>query len=120
MSESYDCAVVGAGCWGAWTALRLRERGRKVALVEVWGAGNSRSSSGGASRIIRMGYGADEIYTRWSMRSLAGWKELFERVRHPALFVNTGVLWTAGEGHTHMAATRAAFERLRARHMSGD
>jgi len=112
LNKAYDCVVVGAGCWGAWTALRLRERGLRVALVDAWGAGNSRSSSGGASRIIRMGYGADEIYTRWSMRSLAGWKELFERVRRPELCQQTGVLRTAGEGDADVAATRAVFERV--------
>ncbi|MBZ5724441.1 MAG: FAD-dependent oxidoreductase [Acidobacteriia bacterium] len=111
MRKTYDCVVVGAGCWGAWTALRLRERGRRVALVEAWGAGHARSSSGGASRIIRMGYGADEIYTRWAMRSLADWQRLFEQAGQPELFQRTGVLWTARAGHAHIAGTRAVFDR---------
>ncbi|MGD0131647.1 MAG: FAD-dependent oxidoreductase, partial [Bryobacteraceae bacterium] len=62
--------VVGAGVFGAWTALHLRRTGRRVLLLDQYGPGNNRSSSGGESRIIRMNYGADEIYTRWSMRSL--------------------------------------------------
>jgi sarcosine oxidase len=96
----FDCAVVGAGVFGSWTALRLRESGRSVVLVDAFGPGNPKSSSGGASRVIRMGYGADEIYTRWAMRSLAAWQELFER--YPAdLFQHTGVLWTARRGHPH-------------------
>src|SRR5580658_5062019 len=97
----FDCAVIGAGVFGSWTALRLREAGRTVALVDAYGPGNEKSSSGGASRVIRMGYGADEIYTRWSMQSLAAWKELFARIGRPDLFQPTGVLWTALRDHPY-------------------
>ena len=68
-AKNYDAAVVGAGVFGAWTALELARRGKSVVLLEAFGPGHSRSSSGDESRIIRMGYGADEIYTRWSQRS---------------------------------------------------
>src|SRR5215468_9836303 len=94
----YDVAVVGAGVFGAWTALALARRGQRVLLLEAYGPGHSRSSSGDESRIIRMGYGADEIYTRWSQRSLIQWKELFAATGNEALFKNTGVLWMAAAG----------------------
>ena len=68
---TYDIAIIGAGAFGSWTAWWLRRAGKSVVLVDAWGPGHSRSSSGGESRIIRMGYGADEIYTRMAMRSLA-------------------------------------------------
>ena len=108
--------VVGAGVFGSWTALRLRESGRSVALVEAWGPGNPRSSSGGASRVIRMGYGADEIYTRWALRSLIAWKELFARAQCRELFQPTGVLWTASPGHPHAEGTLSTFRKLGIRH----
>lgn len=107
-----DCVVVGAGVFGSWAALRLRQTGRSVALVEAFGPANPKSSSGGASRIIRMGYGSDEIYTRWAMRSLARWKDLFARANRPDLFQRTGVLWTARPGHPHAEGTLAAFRKL--------
>lgn len=91
---TYDVAVIGAGVFGAWAAYHLRQSGRAVILLDAYGPGNSRASSGGESRVIRMGYGPDEIYTRWSIRSLALWKELFDRVKEP-LFHPTGVLWLA-------------------------
>jgi monomeric sarcosine oxidase len=94
---SFDVAVVGAGVFGAWTAYRLQQSGKHVALIDAYGAGNSRSSSGDESRIIRMGYGADEIYTRSAWRSLELWKELFARTGE-SLFHQTGVLWLAHEG----------------------
>src|SRR3954468_9044686 len=87
-----DFVVVGAGVFGVWTAHFLRRRGHTVTLVDAYGAGNTRSSSGDESRIIRMGYGNDTLYTRWAARSLHLWKELFA-ITGDALFINTGVLW---------------------------
>jgi sarcosine oxidase len=92
--STYDIAVIGAGVFGAWTAYQLGASGKRVLLIDAYGAGNSRSSSGDESRIIRMGYGADEIYTRSAQRSLELWKELFTRTVQP-LFHQTGVLWLA-------------------------
>ena len=70
--KSYDAVVIGAGVFGSWTAYWLQRTGLNVALVDAYGAANSRASSGGESRIIRMGYGADEIYTRWANHSTRG------------------------------------------------
>jgi sarcosine oxidase len=110
-TKTYDVAVVGAGVFGAWTALALALRGKRVALLEAYGPGHSRSSSGDESRIIRMGYGADEIYTRWSQRSLHLWKELFAAARNEALFQETGVLWLAEAGNASLEATREVLTR---------
>src|SRR5262244_4567453 len=105
-AKKYDVVVVGAGVFGAWTALALALRGKRVALLEAYGAGHSRSSSGDESRIIRMGYGGDEIYTRWSRHSLDLWKELFTATRQP-LFHETGVLWLAGDDDKYLSDTES-------------
>ncbi|HLW77547.1 MAG TPA: FAD-dependent oxidoreductase, partial [Bryobacteraceae bacterium] len=60
--RGYDAIVIGAGVFGAWTAYFLRKSGASVLLLDAYGAANARASSGGESRIIRMGYGADEVY----------------------------------------------------------
>jgi sarcosine oxidase len=73
--------------------------------VDAYGAANSRASSGGESRIIRMGYGADEIYTRSAMRSLMIWRQFCRRTGQ-SLFHQTGVLWTAAEGDSYTESTR--------------
>ena len=111
MPDIYDAAVVGAGVFGAWCALHLRRTGRSVVLLDAYGAGNSRSSSGGESRIIRMGYGSEEIYTRWAMRSLPMWMDLFHQAGDASLFQRTGVLWTAPENDAHAARTREMLRR---------
>ncbi len=112
MNKSYDAAVIGAGVFGAWTAFRLQSAGLKVALVDAYGAANSRASSGGESRIIRMGYGAEEIYTRWSNRSLDLWLEFFANAGRPELFQKTGVLWMARENDPYTLATIASLKNV--------
>ena len=57
-------------------------------------------------RIIRMGYGADELYTRWSQRSLGQWKEFFAAAKQ-ALFLETGVLWMGSAHDARLRETAA-------------
>jgi sarcosine oxidase len=109
---SYDVAVIGAGVFGVWTAYQLRRTGASVLLLDAYGAGNSRASSGGESRIMRLGYGPDEIYTRSAQRSLQLWQEFFAEFATPTpLFQRTGVLWLAREQDAYCEAT---FSNLRA------
>jgi sarcosine oxidase len=106
----YDICVIGAGAFGSWTAWHLRRAGASVLLVDAWGPGHSRSSSGGESRIVRMGYGADKIYTRMALGSLALWQDLFLRTGRQ-LFHRTGVLWMARQDDPSSTATRQTLER---------
>jgi sarcosine oxidase len=108
--KSYDVAVIGAGVFGAWTAYHLARSGASVALLDAYGPANSRASSGGESRIIRMGYGADEIYTRWSLRALPRWKEIFAQAGRPELFQPTGVLWIAHDRYSYAMDTLTALQ----------
>ena len=55
---------------GAWTALWARRSGREVTLIDAYGAGHPRATSGDETRIIRASHGADVFYTRWSRRAL--------------------------------------------------
>jgi sarcosine oxidase len=108
--KAYDVIVAGAGVFGAWTALHLARRGQRVLLVDAYGPANARASSGGESRIIRMGYGADELYTQWAMRSLLQWKELFASAS-ASLFHETGVLWLGRENDTPLNEMMAVLSR---------
>jgi monomeric sarcosine oxidase len=109
--STYDVAVVGAGVFGAWTAYQLQRSGKRVVLIDAHGPGHSRSSSGGESRIIRMGYGADHIYTRSASRSLSLWQELFARIDQ-RLFHQTGVLWLAHEDDPYPEKCAETLERF--------
>jgi glycine/D-amino acid oxidase-like deaminating enzyme len=84
--------VVGAGAFGGWSALYLLRNGFRVTLIDAWGAGNSRSSSGDETRVIRSTYGGNEFYFDLNVRALALWKEN-EKHLGRKFFFNTGVLW---------------------------
>lgn len=117
VTKTYDVAVIGAGVFGAWTAYSLRRAGAKVVLVDAYGPGNSRASSGGESRMIRLGYGPDEIYTRFAQRSLESWKQLFAEIGPHAvpLFQNTGILWLARERDAYCEAVVSTLQTVGAR-----
>jgi glycine/D-amino acid oxidase-like deaminating enzyme len=85
-------AVIGAGAFGGWTALHLQRAGADVTLLDTWGAGNSRASSGDETRVIRSIYGPDAIYVRLVRRAFDMWRE-FERERGLELYHRTGALW---------------------------
>jgi sarcosine oxidase len=84
--------VVGAGAFGGWTALHLRRLGAQVTLIDAWGAGNTRSSSGGETRVIRAIYGPDRIYPEMVKRSYELWESLDASVEEQ-LYTETGTLW---------------------------
>jgi sarcosine oxidase len=85
-------AVIGAGAFGGWTALHLLEAGARVTLIDAWGPGNSRASSGGETRIMRGTYGPDQPYTQLAARSLKLWQK-YERRWKRRFLHRTGVLW---------------------------
>jgi sarcosine oxidase len=109
-SSTYDVVVVGAGVFGSWTAWHLAKRKLKVLVLDAYGAAHARASSGGETRIIRMSYAADEIYTRWSQRSLVQWKELSAACGQP-LFQQTGVLWLEGSDDLRLRESQATIGR---------
>jgi sarcosine oxidase len=99
--KTYDFVIIGAGVFGAWTAHFLRHNGASVALLDAYGPANSRASSSGETRVIRMGYGPDELYTRWSMRSLPVWREFAARIGRE-IFQQTGVLWLSNDEDAYL------------------
>jgi hypothetical protein len=73
--------VIGAGAWGGWTAYHLRQRGARVTLIDAYGPGNSRSTSGDETRGIRSSYGdraTGELWTPWARAAIERWR-LFEQ-----------------------------------------
>ena len=116
MTPPATVIVIGAGAFGGWTALELRRRGARVTLVDAWGPGHPRASSGGETRIIRATYGTRAVYTKMALRALELW-----RVHDPGrrLLHETGVLWMFGDddsfGHASARVLRdcgASLDRL--------
>jgi glycine/D-amino acid oxidase-like deaminating enzyme len=106
-----DVVVVGAGAFGGWTALHLREMGHAVTMVDAYGPGNGRAASGGETRQIRVGYGDQEIYSRWVLRALEKWKAREQEFDERLLF-RTGRLQLASGWTEELRATAQVFEKL--------
>jgi sarcosine oxidase len=107
MKAMKKIVVVGAGAFGGWTALALVRRGAEVTLVDAWGPGHVRASSGGETRVIRAGYGGRAVYTRMAAHALARWRAHDQQFGR-GLFRQTGALWLApdtGDGAAFAAAT---------------
>src|SRR5947209_2132127 len=114
-SANAEIVVVGAGAFGGWTALYLREMGLSVTLIDQYGPGNSRATSGGESRQIRAGYGEREIYTRWVLQAFERWQAR-EVEWGTKLFFRTGQLTLAREWSKELTDTRNVFDRLGVRY----
>jgi glycine/D-amino acid oxidase-like deaminating enzyme len=67
--------VVGAGAWGGWSAYWLQKAGCQVTLIDKNEPGNTFSGSGGKTRVIRMAYGGNEVYTQMVERSFQLWDD---------------------------------------------
>jgi glycine/D-amino acid oxidase-like deaminating enzyme len=88
--------VIGAGAFGGWSALQLAQRGANATLLDAWGPGNSRASSGGETRTIRATYGPTQIlYMKMVARALQLWQENEQRW-NLKLFFRSGALRMAG------------------------
>ena len=111
MKPKPHIAVIGAGAFGSWTALRLLEHGARVTLLDAWGPGNSRASSGGETRVMRGAYGPDQPYTELATRALKLW-EKYERHWKRQFLHRSGVLWMAAGQDD--AFERGSVEMLRA------
>jgi len=106
-----DVVVVGAGVMGAWTALQARRQGWRTTLLDAFGAGNSRATSGDESRIIRSSHGADSLYSRWSREARETWTALGEAAGE-RFFVPAGALWFAHAADGFEAASEATLRDL--------
>ncbi|HKY32968.1 MAG TPA: FAD-dependent oxidoreductase [Candidatus Polarisedimenticolia bacterium] len=104
--------VVGAGILGLWSALRLRQAGWEVEVVDGWEPGHPRATSGDENRVIRCGYGGARLYAGWAARALAAWRAA-ESEWGTRLLHRCGVLWMAASARAE-PYLRSSLEDLRA------
>jgi sarcosine oxidase len=111
--------VIGAGAFGGWTAYWLRVLGAQVTLVDAYGAGNTRATSGDETRGIRTAYGQRELWTRWASESIRRWKAWdaeWSGALHQRHFFTTGDLILRPEWDTFLEDTRATWEKVGVRY----
>lgn len=83
-------AVAGGGIFGLGAALELRRRGHEVTLVDPGPLPHPLAESTDISKIVRLDYGPDLLYTELAERSLEGWRRWDEGEQRP-LFHETGI-----------------------------
>ena len=116
--QTPDIAVVGAGAFGAWTALNLQQSGAQVTLIDQYGPANSRATSGGETRGVRTSYGSRGtglLWTRWaseSIRHWLAWDELWQDMLLPRVFFTTSDLIMRDEWDDFMEGIRNAWDQL--------
>ena len=103
--------VVGAGAFGGWTALYLQRAGVQVTLVDAWGPGNARASSGGETRLIRTIYGSTRNYVEMAARALVLWRD-WDNATGRRFYRRTGVLWMTGADDSYVRESLPALRDL--------
>src|SRR5690606_32644620 len=107
--------VVGAGAFGGWTALNLRRQGANVMLVDMYGPGNARATSGDETRGVRTAYGDKELWTRWASEAVRRWRaasEEFDRDLGAPVYFQTGDLIMRADWDSFMTQTREVWDRI--------
>lgn len=104
-------AVIGAGVFGSWSAWFLAARGHRVTLIDAFGPANARASSADHSRVIRCGYGADAIYSRWAHQAFDDWHWLSTESGR-ALVERSGALFMGGAGNAYVDASLQTLRSL--------
>jgi sarcosine oxidase len=111
VTPTSDVVVVGAGAMGAWTALRCRRAGWSTTLIDAFGAGHPRATSGDETRILRSSHGADAFYARWAREARTAWQAFGEETGQ-RLFHEVGMLWFALREDGFEAASLATLRSL--------
>lgn len=115
-SDLPDVVVIGAGAFGGWTAFHLRRMGASVVLVDQYGPGNSRATSGDETRGIRSSYGERELWVQLANQAIDRWTEWEEEWASPFklhLFFNTGDLILRPESEdSFIVHNRASWDKL--------
>jgi len=111
--SSADVVVIGGGAWGGWTSLYLRQMGAKVTLVDAYGPGNARSTSGDESRGVRSSYGdrseTPDLWMLWARESMKRWKQFdteWGRDLRLNLFHTTGDLILRPDWEPYLVKTK--------------
>ena len=111
---SRSILVVGAGIFGLTAAWELRIRGWDVEVIDPGPIPRATAASTDVSKVIRMDYGSDELYTRMAEHALAGWDRWNTRWT-PPLYHEDGFLVLSAGVMQPGGFERDSFDVLRAR-----
>ena len=89
--SSYDFVVVGAGIYGVTTALKLKEEGHTVAILNPDTIPHHLAASTDISKAVRVEYGSDLEYMDMAAECVEGWRDWNDLYRE-TLYHETGYI----------------------------
>ncbi|MDQ2653510.1 MAG: FAD-dependent oxidoreductase [Chloroflexota bacterium] len=93
MAVNESALVVGCGIFGLTAALELDARGIAVTMLDAGTVPHPLASSTDISKVVRIEYGADELYTRMAEDARAGWLDWNSRLFAVPLYHETGAVF---------------------------
>ena len=91
MAATQSIVIVGAGVFGLTAALELRARRWPVTVIDPGPVPTPTAAATDISKVVRMDYGADELWTELGRQSLTRWRG-WNRELGEALFHEDGFL----------------------------
>jgi sarcosine oxidase len=113
--ETYDLAVIGVGGMGSAIVAHAAARKLKVLGLEQFSIPNTRGSSHGATRILRIGLHEGPTYVPLVLRAVELWHELEDKIGSP-IFHNYGGLDVAPPDSKIFKGSKAACEKFGVKH----
>jgi glycine/D-amino acid oxidase-like deaminating enzyme len=89
--------VVGGGIFGITAAIELAARGWQATVVDAGPVPRPEAATTDISKVIRMDYGADALYTDMAEAALDGW-DRWNAADHPPLYHQDGFLLLSEAG----------------------
>ncbi|MEQ8303529.1 MAG: FAD-dependent oxidoreductase [Cyclobacteriaceae bacterium] len=109
---SPDIVVIGSGVFGLWSAFYMQQLGAKVTLVDAYGPGNPRGSSGGESRIVRADYGDQLMYSKMNIRAHELWVKWQEEWNQNIIYPTGRLTMSDAKYRTKAVKIKSDLEKL--------
>ena len=114
MKPGCSVIIVGGGVFGIAAALELGRRGWTVTVIDPGPIPRPVAASTDISKVVRMDYGADDLYTAMGAAALDGWDRLNDAWGSP-LYHQDGFLLLAKDALEPGGFERDSYDLLRRR-----